>query len=145
MSLNVRWIKAPFDSEIDEFKSLSRYLNIPLPALVKAYAAKKSPTILYASMWQKIENTDSWRVKDFSQLNELLTAYRRTSESLAFLLDSLLLKKTCQLPIMVAYVNKQGNQKVILVAGNTRLCLCKLLRIQPKVIMLDMISYGDDL
>lgn len=140
MALTIKWFKAPFSEEIEEFQLLGRKINVPFEVLRTAYNEEHSPKLLVQSMWARLENTDSWRVKSYSHLASRLQAYQKPLASFAFLLDALLITRKCPLPVVVAYIDKQGNQKVMLFAGNTRLSICRIAKIQPRVIFLDMIA-----
>lgn len=138
----IKWYKSKFDDEKDEFLRIEKELGIPYKAMRDRYAVTRSPVFLTNTWWSILGNTDSWKVKSFSHIAKLLTAYKKPIENLGFLLDDILLRSKCGLPIVIAYVDKKGNQKLTLVSGNTRLALCKVMSIQPRVILLEFI--GED-
>jgi len=136
----IKWYKSHFNDEAEEFQQLGRKIGLSMEDLRTAYNEQHSPKLLVQSMWAKLENTDSWRMKSYGHLASLLQAYQKPLANFAFLLDALLINNKCPLPILVAYIDKQGNQKVMLFAGNTRLSICRIAKIQPRVIFLDMIA-----
>lgn len=139
----MRWTKARFDDEKDEFRRVEKELDLPYDGMRYRYNTT-SPVILTKSLWPKLENSDSWKVKNYFHLATLLKAYNKPVENIGFLLDALLVKRVCPLPVGVVYADKDGNQKFALIAGNTRLCVCRIAGIQPRIVILDYLGSSED-
>lgn len=100
----------------------------------KSYA---TATIVSLSppVWKSLENTDSNKVKTLMDVEKAIQANSKGSgtRSIVGVINEFI-SNTVRAPIVLEY--KRG--KYTLVAGNTRLMLCKALDISPDVVMIKL-------
>lgn len=121
-------------SEMDEIEraaqDLSRdeNLDISVKELVKKFN-NSQPQVLSDKVWQKLENTESDKIKkgDMESVEQLAKKYNKTSPKK---LEKSLKTGEYEPPLIIKFGNRYH-----LVAGNTRLCTAAALGINPKVIM----------
>ena len=82
-------------------------------------------------MWSKLENTDSWDVSTIEDVDEIAHKYGRNYKKILVEMSATTHKTYC--PIVVHHKNKYH-----LVAGNTRLMICRAMQVDPMVVIVDM-------
>ena len=126
------WFKATFKSESYEFMRVAMDIG---PSEKQAIFSmlenlyKKAPVLaLQETVWQRLENTDSFFVKSEANARKILKAYSRDLDSILKELRS----DRIRCPIIL-----KNKLSYTLVAGNTRLMGCRLVSLTPKVVILD--------
>jgi cytidyltransferase-like protein len=113
--------------ESEEIERTAEVFNIPLEDLKYAFTAG-SIIVLSDSIWSKLENTDSYQVKDIEDAVKLAKQYGKNwKPTLTAIKDG-----TVMDPPMILNYDKD---KYYLVGGNTRLMFYKALGINPKVVL----------
>jgi len=93
---------------------------------------KKSNIVsLSDQAWQKMQNTDSWKTDTFTKI---LKAFSNNNEerNIERILSQIVERK---LKCPIAY--KRDDNVLVLIAGNTRLMLCRVLGIRPHIVIID--------
>jgi hypothetical protein len=144
----IDWVKPDFQTEENEFMNhflnwmkddvlqvnfdnfSKKQLNQLVDDILSAYENANVET-LTDEEWSKMENTDSWTMETYKDLFDIIYGeYGRSEERIIkHSIEPLKNGGIVETPI-VAYVN---NHPPYLIAGNTRLSVCKLLGITPKV------------
>lgn len=124
------WRKPIFTKELGEFKRVSQEFNIPMKVLRKHYTVGKRIR-LPLPIWDELSNTDSGSIKSFDELSRALISYKKP-KSLVKILAGFVQGEMMDTPIIVKLAGKDKPQ-YHLIAGNTRLCICKLLGIIPMI------------
>jgi hypothetical protein len=144
----IDWVKPDFQTEENEFMNhflnwmkedilqvnfdnfSKKQLNQLVDDILSAYENANVETLTNEE-WSKMENTDSWTIETYKDLFDIIYGeYGRSEERIIkHSIEPLKNGGIVETPI-VAYVN---NRPPYLVAGNTRLSVCKLLGITPKV------------
>lgn len=135
------WYKDSFEKEAAEFnRAIDELLgaggtdeqrNNLLNKLQSAYSAAR-PQMLTDNIWRGLKNTDSWgtlmmaHVKDVIKRNATINGQRTVLPVIKEIVGP---RARC--PIIL-----QHGSYYTLIAGNTRLMVCKLLEIPPRVILL---------
>jgi hypothetical protein len=117
-------------SEMDELGRTSQEFNVPLEDLRYAFEAGKE-VILSDDIWSKLENTDSYEIKNLEQAIKLADKYKKDWKSIITAI-----KEEQQLPLPM--VLNWADGKYYLVAGNTRLMIYKALNLQPVVLVANL-------
>ena len=117
------WVFPDLAKEYEEFQRVAAEEKIPTWCLLRD-AEKGSLVDLEDSMWSILENTDSWGITLAIQLVHMAAAH---SKNLYLLLN----KSTMDAPIILMRPGK----KPTLVAGNTRLMICRARGVHPKVLV----------
>lgn len=122
------WTKVAFHDESLEWKRVVKTTGIPEAKLRQLYGTGKQVT-LQPMVWRHLQNTDSTTNHTETSLKRVLSKVRDV--------DAIIHEyKTgkVRMPIVLC-TGPHGKQTYTLVAGNTRLCVAKLLRIAPRVVM----------
>jgi hypothetical protein len=116
-----------WEKEYGEIERTAQDENIPLESIEQAFIDSKE-VILTDSIWEKLENTDSYECwGDWNCVEDVAKQYNRTSPTiLKVAIESGVYDK----PLILKY-----NERYILVAGNTRLSTAAALKINPKVLI----------
>ena len=113
--------------ESEEIERTAEVFNIPLEDLKYAFTAG-SIIVLSDSIWSKLENTDSYQVKDIEDAVKLAKQYGKNwKPTLTAIKDGTVMDP----PMILNY----DRDKYYLVGGNTRLMFYKALGINPKVVL----------
>ena len=144
---SIQWVKPDFDTEENEFyghfllwleDDVIRdeignfsYDRNDLMDKVRSFYEDAKVEILSDKEWEKLYNTDSWNIKSMDDLYEVIHGmWGRTKERIMkHSVEPIMNGGKVETPI-IAYV--EGHPPV-LVAGNTRLSVCRMLGITPKV------------
>ena len=132
--LEIRWQLPSFSKEYEEIK---RYLKKELKKDrlsdddfedYKEQFKHSNMRELSDYVWMQLKNTDSWKVDSFKKVVELSAHYKKDYKKI---LKAIVEEKYIDAPIVI---RKGGEYE--LVSGNTRLMICKILNIRPKVLFL---------
>jgi hypothetical protein len=82
---------------------------------------------LKEEIWNKMKNTDSYKIKNLQEAKNMSNFYKRD-------IDSILQATSLPAPIVV----KDTKGQYILVAGNTRLMVSRALKVTPKIWLIDL-------
>lgn len=116
--------KKTFKDEIGEFERVSKQFNIPLNVLKQSYdAAKLAP--LDNKTWSRLDNTESYDITNWSEVEQLAKKYGRDLQSIKRGLD--------RVPPPIILTDKT-HSKFHLISGNTRLMAMRAAKMQPHVI-----------
>lgn len=134
------WYKDSFEKEAAEFNRTIKELlgkdatpeqiNNLLNKMKDSYSSAR-PQMLTDSVWRGLRNTDSWgtlmmnHVKDVIKRNATINGQRTVIPIIKEIIGP---RARC--PIVL-----QHNNYYTLIAGNTRLMICKLLEIQPRIVV----------
>jgi len=117
-------------SEMGEIDRTAQEFNIPIKDLQYAFEAGKE-VILGDDIWSKLENTDSYEIKNLEQAIKLADKYKKDWKSIITAI-----KEEQQLPLPL--VLNWADGKYYLVTGNTRLMIYKALNLQPVVLVANL-------
>ena len=122
-----KWSKSPFSAEQDEFQRVSKDKHIPLPLLRQKY--QTSTTVkLTDTIWRVLDNTESFRTMSENQMRTLMRTYKRDVDAVLAEFH----KGVVRCPIVLR-TGAPGKYHYHLVAGNTRLCIARFVKLQPTV------------
>lgn len=125
----MKWRKSLFLEELSEFKRVAYSFKLQLSNLRDTY--NNAPlSLLTNDTWEELNNTDSWDIKYPSDLTTLCKIYNRDP---SFILIQLKKDSELNCPIILKFKNEYH-----LIAGNTRLMCCKLLKVQPEVVIVEL-------
>ncbi len=136
---------------MDEASEFERVLEEKTPSTIRGSARAKSireslvilkkeynkaqVNTLRDIVWRGLENTDSYPIKDFSSIQKAIMQNAGSSgKRLLWPILKEIEDGTVRAPIIMRY----SGEPWTLVAGNTRLMLCRLLKVQPSVVMMDI-------
>lgn len=129
ISMQVQYIKPDFNNELGEFQRL----GISLTLLRLAYAVAPLIT-LTDSIWSQLENTDSWYIRTPSDVQQAIQDNSASSGTRDIKpIVAALRSGRIDAPIIL-----RQDPTYTLVAGNTRLMLCKLFKLRPKVVCISL-------
>ena len=114
-------------SELDEIDRTAQEFNVPINDLQYAFEAGRE-NILTDDIWSKLENSDSYQIKNLEQAIKLATKYKKDWRSIVRAIQD---EKQLPLPLVLNY----AKDKYYLVGGNTRLMFYKALGVQPIVLL----------
>ena len=114
-------------SELDEIDRTAQTFNVPINDLQYAFEAGRE-NILTDDVWSKLENSDSYQIKNLEQAIKLATKYKKDWRSIVRAIQD---EKQLPLPLVLNY----AKDKYYLVGGNTRLMFYKALGVQPIVLL----------
>jgi hypothetical protein len=131
-SIFLQYEKPSLDFEMDELKRTSETLNIDFEELVKKFnESELSP--LSDSDWQKMQNTDSYKIKSINSLMKLLKKYGRDANRLINIFNKIANEKKIEAPMVLYMKNKKPYLiDPYLIGGNTRLSVIKILSLKNK-------------
>ena len=124
---NVSWYKPDLSEEHEEMERTSEELGIDLQEIIDGYK-NGSLEELNNDMWQMMENTDSWDIKDLEDARRYAEEYGKDIENI---IDGF--KKGKELPAPIVLIKDDGAP--YLIAGNTRLMVARALKVVPKVVI----------
>ena len=114
-------------SELDEIDRTAQEFNVPINDLQYAFETGKE-NILTDNIWSKLENSDSYQIKNLEQAIKLADKYKKDWRSIVKAIQN---EKQLPLPLVLNY----AKDKYYLVGGNTRLMFYKALGVQPIVLL----------
>ena len=114
-------------SELDEIDRTAQTFNVPINDLQYAFEAGRE-NILTDDVWSKLENSDSYQIKNLEQAIKLANKYKKDWRSIVRAIQD---EKQLPLPLVLNY----AKDKYYLVGGNTRLMFYKALGVQPIVLL----------
>lgn len=131
-SIFLQYEKPSLNFEMDELKRTSETLKIDLEKLVKKFnESELSP--LSDSDWQKMQNTDSYKIKNINSLMKLLKKYGRDANRLINIFNKIANEKKIEAPMVLYMKNKKPYLiDPYLIGGNTRLSVIKILSLKNK-------------
>ena len=130
----MKWHRPDLNEERGEFIRQARDLNINCEELMSA-AKLSILIILNDSVWNAMKNTDS--NADYLSWHEV---NQWGCKDVKGIMSALLNRKSLPTPIVLIYENIPYR-----VAGNTRLSICKLLQIRPKILLICFDRYRNKL
>jgi cytidyltransferase-like protein len=113
--------------ELGEIERTADEFNTPIPDIQFAFE-KGRENLLTDNIWSKLENSDSYEIKNLEQAIELANKYKKDWKSIVRAIQN---EEQLPMPMVLNY----GPGKYYLVAGNTRLMIYKALGVQPIVLM----------
>ena len=114
-------------SELGEIDRTAQKFNVPINDLQYAFEAGRE-NILTDDVWSKLENSDSYQIKNLEQAIKLANKYKKDWRSIVRAIQD---EKQLPLPLVLNY----AKDKYYLVGGNTRLMFYKALGVQPIVLL----------
>jgi hypothetical protein len=114
-------------SELDKIDSTAQEFNVPINDLQYAFEAGRE-NILTDDIWSKLENSDSYQIKNLEQAIKLANKYKKDWRSIVRAIQD---EKQLPLPLVLNY----AKDKYYLVGGNERLMFYKALGVQPIVLI----------
>ena len=136
---SIKWIKPDFETEEDEFKdNFLRWVedywdgtDDELWDIIKKSYSNAKIEPLNNKEWSQMANTDSWEINSEEELFKIIhSCYGRYKERIInYSLKPIKEGGIVETPI-VAYVD---GHPPYLVAGNTRLSVCRMLGVRPMV------------
>ena len=124
---DVNWYKAPVADELEEFQRVADDLNLDVNDLITAYG-RAALSVLDDAEWERLDNTDSWDVRNMIEVRTLCKLYDRDCDPIEHAIQ-----KHGSLPAPI--ILRHGSQ-LTLVAGNTRLMCCRVKHVRPHVVMI---------
>ena len=132
------WVKEQYENERGEFERAGRAVSNKNNKIIQENITylkdsyKKSNIVsLSDQAWQKMQNTDSWKTDTFTKI---LNAFSNNNEKrdIGRILSQFEMEK---IKCPIAY--KRDDNVLVLIAGNTRLMLCRVLGIRPNIVIID--------
>jgi cytidyltransferase-like protein len=114
-------------SELGKIDSTAQKFNVPINDLQYAFEAGRE-NILTDDIWSKLENSDSYQIKNLEQAIKLADKYKKDWRSIVRAIQN---EKQLPLPLVLNY----AKDKYYLVGGNARLMFYKALGVQPIVLL----------
>lgn len=142
--MSITWKKDPFQAEYSEFKRVADEASPNSKAALenlnylKHEYGRSNKTILNDATWKKLGNSGSWGA---STLDDLFSNLRKDGikRNVSRIVNQFVgsgdvnnWSGTVSCPIIIQYADKYCD----LVAGNTRLTMCRVLKIRPSVIVI---------
>jgi hypothetical protein len=133
MPTQTTWKKPLWEDEVDEIRRTARSLRVPMKVLKEAFFRATLRRVNDA-LWKQIENTESWGTTTWGQVTAFADEYGRDAESIRYGLEN---HEAMPTPILLLREGKRP----YLVAGNTRLMVCRALGLRPLALFLsDLVS-----
>ncbi|MDO8598815.1 MAG: hypothetical protein Q7S02_01780 [bacterium] len=132
----ITWVRPSFTDERDELHDQAERLGIDLHALINA-CEHGTLEPLDDVTWETIENTDSNGLHashSREDIRAMIVRYGRPPERA----DDLFSGMTVGNPIPAPIVLFRTQQPPYLIAGNTRLCVARALRVRPTIFAVRM-------
>lgn len=127
--MQVQYIKPDFNNEIGEFQRL----GVSLTLLRLSYAVAPLIT-LTDTIWSQLENTDSWYTRTPADIQQAIQDNTTSSGPRDIKpIVAALRAGRIEAPIIL-----KQEPTYTLVAGNTRLMLCRLFKLRPKVVCITL-------
>ncbi len=136
----INYKKTKFENEMDEFDRVVSQFSNGTDAdwdykmfQIKQIYATAGVSLISTSIWQRLENTDSYHTDTREKIMKAIKSNSASSGKRD--IDSVIKEyesNSVRAPIILSY----GVGKYTLVAGNTRLMVAKMMGINPKVLIL---------
>jgi hypothetical protein len=126
----ISWKQSDFSYESDQFKKIAVELKQDIKNLEKNYK-NASMAVLTDNMWSSLSNTESWNIKT---AQEYVTIAKRKNKNYRQIAFDLLHANKQHCPIAI----RLADNSLRLIAGDVRLMLCRLLKIQPKIVLMSI-------
>jgi hypothetical protein len=132
------WVKEQYENERKEFERAGRAVSNKNNKIIQENITylkdsyKKSNIVsLSDQAWQKMQNTDSWKTDTFTKI---LNAFSNNNEKrdIGRILSQF---EMGRIKCPIAY--KRDDNVLVLIGGNTRLMLCRVLGIRPNIVIID--------
>lgn len=127
------WKKGSFEAEKSEFERYG-YDKKNFQILRMKYAGA-GLTNLQENIWRQLNNTDSYDCRSFEQLQKIMKL-NKAPRDVNRIVEQF--KKSVDAPIIILWSEVPNKPQYELVAGNTRLCVARILKQVPKVVIIDM-------
>lgn len=124
----VQWLPPLITEERPELRRTAHNLRLPPHVLISACAGAGLVS-LTDSLWETLQNTESFGIRSLAEATEVARRYGRDCERI---LVGLHRRGPVGMPAPIVLARE--GKKPYLVAGNTRLCLCRALRVTPQVL-----------
>jgi len=122
----LKWIKSGYSYEKGEFERTAKSMKIDVAALEKNYNTSKMVK-LQNDVWRNLENTRSWDTQTIEDVDS--TAKRYATNYKKIFVEMVTIEKL-YCPIIL-----QKSGKYSLIAGNTRLMICRAMNVVPEVVI----------
>lgn len=141
-SYKPNWIRPEIKKEMGEIKRVLQYfLGLEVTSESVDYLVKiiekSEPVKLTTDIWQNLENTDSWHNIEYGEVEEVYKKIEKSNQKLepryrrnAYTIVKGMKSGNMEMPIII---KKEGVYH--LVSGNTRLMVCRALKITPQVVI----------
>ena len=139
--MKINWQKVRFDDESDEFDRVTSELSkgksdshwdMTFNQLKSNYSKSKLE-LLSENIWRNLGNTDSYKTDTIKKINAAIRANSSSGHRDIYKVLNEILTGKPRAPIILKFSQRE---KFTLIAGNTRLMGCKLIGIQPKVVII---------
>lgn len=128
----LRWVRSSYYDEVKEFERVTKETKRPVAELRQAYQAGVTSR-LDAAVWRKLNNTDSANPSlNEAAVRRLLSRIRDVDAIIAEYKSG-----KVRMPIILR-TGAHTQPTYTLVAGNTRLCVARLLKVQPQVVIMTL-------
>jgi len=117
-------------SELGEIDRTSEIFNVQADDLQHAFEVGNE-VVLSDDVWSRLENSDSYDIKNLEQAIKLAIKYKKDWKSIVNAIQN---EKQLPPPMVLEY----DENKYYLVAGNTRLMIYRALGLQPVVLMANL-------
>jgi len=125
--MQVSWKMPDLQEESEEISERAADLGIDPQELFSALQNGKR-LILSDDMWKNLLNTDSYDIRSITDIWRLSKRYGKDFKSIVYGFEN---GEPMPLPIVIM----KPTGELFLVGGNTRLMVCKILRIQPQILL----------
>ncbi len=128
---NVEWTLPSYENEWEEFDRYG-FSQEELNTIQEQFT-QENLIVLTEDIWSRLGNTDSYDVNDEDEVVGLAKSYGKNWKSIKKIKRILNRDGKMDAPIVLL---QEGRYE--LVAGNTRLMLCKVLGITPQVLLVEL-------
>jgi hypothetical protein len=122
---SIEYVKPSFHIEIDELKRTSQELGLVLNDLINGFNDSKID-VLSNKDWNKLENTDSNKINNIKDVQELAIKYDKDFDRVY---NQIIKDKKIEVPIILY----RKGYNPYLIGGNTRLSILRVLKIEGKI------------
>jgi hypothetical protein len=131
--MQISWKKVPYIDEKEEFERTVKNFSEKVDEkenntfLKKAYTTSKLIS-LNDRDWKNMENTDSWNVGTFENIQKIIKGDRNIT-----VIINEFFSNSVRAPIAI----RLGEGQLYLVGGNTRLMAASVLGVKPKIVVVE--------
>lgn len=131
--MQINWKKVPYNDEKEEFERTVKNFSEKADEkennafLKKAYMSAKLVS-LNDRDWKNMENTDSWNVGTFENMQKIIKGNRNIT-----VIINEFFSNSVRAPITI----RLGEGQLYLVGGNTRLMAASILDVTPKIVIIE--------
>lgn len=126
----VQWVAPTIEEERLELRRTARSLRLPVGKVLDA-VREASLVELTDHVWARLDNSESYGVTTVDMLIEVARTYNRDVERI---LAAFRRRKGLVCMAAPILLERHG-YRPYLIAGNTRLCACRALRVTPQVLL----------